>query len=204
MVFTVGVLSLTAAVWFASKLLAEPPARPAATGQTRVAMLNMRWVIKNYLKYNAFINSMKLEEKKYIDELTLKQKAIEKLAKEMEPLPQGAGRDSKEQEIRNLQREMDDIKLRARKEVQQKGNDEMVKVYKEVRDAAYRHATSNGFDLVLHFDGAADKTEIDSPVLVMRSINSGGCAPLYWNPSLDISGHVLKVLNDAYTAGGSK
>jgi Skp family chaperone for outer membrane proteins len=203
MVFTVGVLSLSAAIWFASKLWAQPATHPAAAGQTHVAMLNLRWVIKNYMKYNAFIESMKQEEKKYVDELKLKQIAIEKLAKEMEAIPADK-REAKEQEIRNLQREIEDIKLRARKEVTQKSNDEMVKVYKEVRDAAYRHATANGFDLVLHFEGAADKSEIDSPVLVMRNLNSGGCAPLYWNPSLDISGHVLKVLNDAYTAGRPK
>src|SRR5262249_45886073 len=54
MALTVGVLSLGVAVWFASKLWAEPT-RPAASTQTRVAMLNLRWVIKNYSKYTAFI-----------------------------------------------------------------------------------------------------------------------------------------------------
>ena len=120
---------------------------------------------------------------------------METMAKEVEPMSQGAAREAKEQEMRNVQREMEDLKLKVRKEVGQRSNDEMVKVYKEVRDAAYRHAQAHNFDLVLHFEGPADKQEVDSPVLVMRNMNAGGCVPLYWNSALDISGHVLKALN---------
>src|SRR6185369_135409 len=115
--------------------------RPAATPQTHVAMLNLRWVIKNYDKYKSFIEEMKVKEKKYLDELTAKQKLIEQKAKAAEALPADQ-REKVEVEVRNIQREMEDIKLKARKEVTTQSNDEMVKVYKEVRDAAYRHATS--------------------------------------------------------------
>jgi len=158
-------------------------------------MLNLRWVIKNYAKYQQFIESMKKEEKTFLETMQGKQASLEKLAKEVEPMAQGPAREAKEQEMRNLQREMEDLKLKVRKEVGQRSNDEMVKVYKEVRDAAYRHAQAQGFDLVLHFEGPADSKEVDSPVLVMRNINAGGCVPLYWNPALDISGHVLNTLN---------
>jgi Skp family chaperone for outer membrane proteins len=201
MAWMVGVLSLGAAVYFGSKLWAQP-ARPAASAQTRVAMLNLRWVIKNYVKYQQFIDLMKQEEKKFISTMQDKQKELEAKAKQAEKL-EGAAREAKEQEMRNLQRDMEDHKLKIRKEVAQKSNDEMVKVYKEVRDAAYRHAQAHNFDLVLHFEGPADKQEVDSPVLVMRNINAGGCVPLYWNPSLDISGHVLTSLN-AQVGGGAR
>jgi Skp family chaperone for outer membrane proteins len=197
MAWTVGLLSLGAAVYFGSQLWAQPATRPAASAQTRVAVLNLRWVIKNYAKYQTFIDLMKAEEKKYITELTAKQKQLEEKAKEAEKIPPADAkrREAIEQEARNIQRDMEDIKLRARKEVAQKSNDEMVKVYKEVRDAAYRHAQSQGFDLVLHFEGPADSGEVDSPVLVTRNMNAGGCVPLYWNPNLDISASVLKALN---------
>jgi len=201
MTWMVSVLSLGAAMYFGSKLWAQA-GRPASTAQTRVAMLNLRWVIKNYAKYQEFIEQMKAEEKKFIDTMTSKQKQLETMAKEAEKL-EGATREAKEQEMRNVQREMEDLKLRVRKEVGQRSNDEMVKVYKEVRDAAYRHAQSQGFDLVFHFEGPADNKEVDSPVLVMRNINAGGCVPLYWNPSLDISGHVLNTLNAKFKTSTS-
>lgn len=198
MAWTVCVLSLCAAVYFGSRLWAQTPTtRPAATAQTRVAMLNLRWVIKNYAKYQSFIDQMKAEEKKYVEQLMAKQKLLEAKAKEAEKATEKQ-REAIEQDARNIQRDVEDIKLRARKEVAQRSNDEMVKVYKEVRDAAYRHAQSQGFDLVLHFEGPADANEVDSPVLVTRNMNAGGCVPLYWNPSLDISGNVLKALNAPY------
>jgi Skp family chaperone for outer membrane proteins len=204
MVLALSLLSLGVAAYFGRQVGGQTtaPARPAATAQTRIAMLNLRWVIKNYAKYQTFIDQMKKEEEGYLKQLQEKQKLLESKAKEAEKLgidklsPQDKER--LETEVRNIQRDMDDIKLKAQKEVRQKSQDEMVKVYKEVRDAAYRHAQSQGFDLVLHFEGPADKNEVDSPVLVTRNMNAGGCVPLYWNPSLDISGHVLNALNQVY------
>jgi len=201
MTWVVGVLSLGAAMYFGTKLWAQP-ARPAGAAGTRVAMLNLRWVIKNYAKYQDFIAEMKNQEKTFVTTMETKQKQLEALAKEAEKL-EGPARDAKEQEMRSVQHDMEELKLKVRKEVGQRSNDEMVKVYKEVRDAAYRHAQSQGFDLVLHFEGPADSKEVDSPVLVMRNINAGGCVPLYWNPSLDISGHVLNALNAKFKGGSS-
>jgi len=202
MAWPLGALSLGAAVYFGSRLGAQAPVKPAATTQTRIAMVNLRWVIKNYAKYQSFIDQMKAAEKMYIEQLTAKQKQLEAKAKEIESgTVKPADREKAEQEVRNLQREMEDIKLKARKEVAQRSTDEMVKVYKEVRDAAWRHAQANGFDLVLHFEGPADKTEVDSSVLIQRNMNAGGCVPLYWNPSLDISGHVLNALNSSFKDG---
>jgi Skp family chaperone for outer membrane proteins len=191
------VLSLGTAVYFGSRLGANPTAAQPPVTQTRIAMLNLRWVIKNYAKYQSFIGEIQATEKNYIDQLTTKQKQLEDKAKAMEKLP-AAEKERAEQEVRDLQRGIEDIKLKARKDVAQRSNDQMVKVYKEVRDAAFRHAQANGFDLVLHFEGPAESNEVDSPILVTRNMNAGGCVPLYWNPSLDISGHVLKALNAQY------
>jgi Skp family chaperone for outer membrane proteins len=201
MLWVLGTLSLAAAVYFGNKLWAQPPARPAASAQTRVAMLNLRWVVKNYAKYKQFMDQMKDEEKKFVETMQGKQKALETLAKQLEAMPPSTDartREAKEQDVRKLQREMEDLKLEVRKRVSQQSNDEMLKVYKEVRDAAFRHAQAHNFDLVFHFEGPADDKEVDSPVLVMRNMNAGGCVPLYWNRGLDISGYVLEALNKQF------
>src|SRR5205823_356464 len=97
------------------------------TAQTRIAMLNLRWVIKNYAKYQSFIEQMKGEEKGYIEQLQAKQKQIEARAKEAEKVDKPLTEQEKEKigiEIRNIQRDMEDIKLKARNEVTKKSNDE--------------------------------------------------------------------------------
>src|SRR5262245_19519049 len=100
--------------------------------------------------------------------------------------------------MRALQKDIEDIKETARKELTARGNDQMVKTYAAVREAAARYARANNFDLVLHFEGPADDKEADSPVLAMRNINSSGVVPLYWSSSLDISGAIVESLNAAH------
>ena len=84
--WAIGLLSLGTAVYFGSRLgAAGPAAQPPAT-QTRIAMLNLRWVIKNYAKYQSFIGEIQATEKKYIDELTARVGAGKNSGKTMEQL----------------------------------------------------------------------------------------------------------------------
>jgi Skp family chaperone for outer membrane proteins len=200
MAWVVGLLALGAATYFGSKLWAKP-APPAGTASTRVALLNLRWVIKNYDVYKRFMESMKKEEKEFVDAMQVKQKQLEALAKQAENLV-GQQREAKEREMKDLQREMEELKTSVRKAVGSKSNEAMVKVYKAVREAATQHAKANGFALVLHFEGAAEEKEVDSDVLIQRNMNSGGAVPLYWDESLNISVPVLEALNKAARAGG--
>jgi Skp family chaperone for outer membrane proteins len=202
-------LALVVAAYTGSRLLAQSTpgtaARPAAAGTgTRVALINLRFVIKNYKKYLAFMDEMKHEDTKYVTLIQNKQKEKENLQKNGATMPEGPAREKIENDIKRIQREMEDLAAKARKEMARRGNEEMVKVYKEIRDAAYRHATSNNIDLVLHFEGPADAKEIDSPLLIQKNFNAGGCCPMYWNGALDISGPVLQALNTAFTNNAAK
>lgn len=198
MIFTVGALAIATACYFGTRTAAQPTTKPAGTGGTRVGILNMRWCVKNYDKYQAFLKTMKAKETEYVSKLKDKQTQIEQLAKAVEGAT-GTAKDTKEQEFKNAQRDMEDYKLLVRKQVSQQMNDEMVKVYQEVRDAASRHASQAGFDLVLHFNGALDNTERDSPMMISQNINAGACMPMFWNQTLDISGYVVAALNKKYT-----
>ena len=198
--YVAGVLALGVAVYAGSRLMAQGGAAPAkaAAPSTRVALINLPYVIKNYEKYKNFISQMQAEEKKYADDIKSKKDAQERKAKDLQGVVDPAKKESIEGEIKNLQRDIEDLAGKARKELNKKGTDMMVLVYKEVRDAAWRHAQSNNFDMVLHFEDGTTPDEMNSPVAIMRKIQAGGCIPLYWNPALDISGHVLYALNAAY------
>jgi Skp family chaperone for outer membrane proteins len=197
-----GVLTLGVAVYAGTRLGAQPPAaapaRPAGAG-TRVAILNLRFVIKNYDKYKAFMEDVKKKDEGYvrkIKELNTKADNLQKEAGKQPPVsPQR--REAIETELTNLSREVKDLTNKARKEMARLGSEEMVRVYKEIRDATYRYADQNHIDLVMHFEGAADRAEMNSPVLIQRNFNVG-CCPMYWKGTLDISGSVLEALNAAY------
>jgi Skp family chaperone for outer membrane proteins len=197
-----GVVSLGVALYVGKLWAQTTPARPAGTPQTRVGLLNIRYVVKNYDKYKFFMEQMKEEDKKYVEQIKAKQTQAEAIKKQLDTKP--ANKEALEMQLRNLQREAEDITQSARTAAAKRGNEEMVKVYKEIRDAAYRHAQSNNYDIVLHFEGPADKDEVDSPVLIVRNMNAGGAVPMYWNTQLDISQHVLHALNTAYRSAGAK
>jgi Skp family chaperone for outer membrane proteins len=195
-----GVLTLGVAIYAGTRLGAQPPAaaHPAGAG-TRVAILNLRFVIKNYDKYKAFLEDVKRKDLAYVATLKAKSEKAESLKKERakNPPPSPGRIEAIDQELTNLSRDVQDIQTKARKELAKLGMDEMVKVYREIRDATYRYADQNHIDLVVHFEGAADKDEMNSPVLIQRNFNLG-CCPLYWKQGLDISGSVLEALNAAY------
>ena len=38
--------------------------------------------------------------------------------------------------------------------------------------------------------------------MIEKNFNAGGCCPMYWRPSVDISEDILKIMNDAYDRSG--
>jgi Skp family chaperone for outer membrane proteins len=200
-----GVLVLGVVVYAGSRLWAQNTAgaaRPAAP-TTRIGLINLPYVIKNYDKYKTFMKQMLEEEKNYAEQIKSKKDQQEAKSKALQSTLDAAKKDALETEIRNLQRDVEDLAAKARREMNKKGADMMVVVYKEIRDAAYRHAGSNNFDVVMHFADGTTPEEMNSPQAIVPKMQAGGCIPLYWNPALDISGHVLYALNTAYRGAAS-
>jgi Skp family chaperone for outer membrane proteins len=199
LVWTASVLALATAVYCGSRLGAKPTPAPAPA-PTRVALLNIRSAVKNYVRYQRFMEGMKKLDREYLEAVKAKQKKLEALNREIEAL-QGAARADKEQQALVLRREVEDLTTKFRREAAEKGQAEMVVVYKQIRDAATKYARAHQIDLVLHFEGPSDKDDVDSTELITRMMNAGGATPLYFNPSLDITGPVVETLNDRFQRG---
>jgi len=197
-----GVLVLGVAAHAGSQLWAQNAngaARPAGP-TTRIGLINLPYVIKNYDKYKSFMEQMLKEEKGYATDIKTKKDQQEAKTKALQTTVDAAKKEALETEVRNLQRDIEDLAAKARREMNKKGADMMVVVYKEIRDAAWRHAQSNNFDVVMHFADGTTPEEMNSPQSIVPKMQAGGCVPLYWNPALDISGHVLFALNSSYRA----
>jgi len=197
---TAGVLALGTLAYMGTRMLAQTPAgqaRPAAP-QTKVAILNINYVIKYYEKYKNFQNDIKNKAKEYESKIIAKNNEIEKLSKDAAAASDPAKREQLEKQAKQLAREKEDLTMEGRKILAKQGADLMVIIYKEVREAAQRHAVANGFDLVLHYEEAITTEEFDSPQNIHRKLNAGGLIPLYWSQGMDISVDVLKALNASY------
>src|SRR5262249_1696264 len=83
--YAAGVLILGGAVYAGSRRWAQKTcgaARPAPT--TRIALINLPYVIKNYEKYKSFIKQMQEEEKGYANDIKTKKDQQEAKNKQLQ------------------------------------------------------------------------------------------------------------------------
>lgn len=194
----VGMAALGTITYMAGRSTADAK---AGAPRTRVALVNLNYVIKNYEKYKAFQNELKKEGEVHQKEIQTKTAQMEAIKKKITPALPASEREKLESQFRNLKRDVEDITAKARGSLSRKGSEAMVTIYKEVRDTAQRYAASADFDLVFHFEEAATPAELDTPKNIMRKMNAGGCVPMYWKNGMDISWHVVTQLNKNFTGG---
>lgn len=196
----VGALLLaTAGIGFlASKITAQntAAARPADL-RSKVALLNLSHVLKNYTKAIAIQNDLK----DMFQPLQTRQKAkaaqMQQLAKEAQVKPDQ--REILERQARALKRELEDLDNEAQTLLGKKQDETLVALYKDVQDASSRVAMSSGFDMVLHYNDATTSAEYWSPANIGRKLQAGACMPLFYSPGTDISLDVINALNTAYS-----
>jgi Skp family chaperone for outer membrane proteins len=203
-VFTAAVLALGLAAYLGSQLQAQQPgtapARPAAAEpRTRIALLNLAYVIKNYKKTETFQAEIKAEFKNYEARAQAKRAQMEQLAKHAsDPKTTPEQRESDEKTITQLKREIEDINAEAKSTLGKKGDEQMVILYREIQDAAGRYAVAHNFEAVFHYLDATTQQDYYSPNMIVRKLQSPSLMPLYQAPGLDISVEVVMALNAAY------
>jgi Skp family chaperone for outer membrane proteins len=210
-----GVVALCGGIYLASRLSAQqggapngqtPPAQPQASPEprTRVALINLSYVVKNYSKFQAFQNEMKKSVEMYQARDKEKAGILEGIAKQLnDSKTPAANKEGLEKQAKQLQREREDNAAAAKEELSKKSDAMMVQLYKEIMDAAQRYALGHNFELVLHYNDALTNEDYWSAPNVMRKMQAGACMPLYAMPGMDISGQVVQTLNASYPAGGA-
>jgi Skp family chaperone for outer membrane proteins len=210
----VGVLTLGVAIYIGSRLSAQQPgaaggAKPAGapvgSTKTRVALLNLKYVVTNYKKWTNFQEEYKVEFKKYQARVEPLEKQLETLSNQIkDPKTDAVTKEKLQKDGRNIERQMQDIGEEAKATLGKKEADMLVIIYKEVAAAVARFAASNDIDLVLHYNDATSDGEMGSAANIQRKMGSGPCTPLYWKAQeVDISTVVLQMLDANYKASAA-
>ncbi len=196
-----GVLALSVGVYVSTKLWAQPAAQPQQHVQTRIGILNMGYVLKNYQKVDAYTVEMKENFKKFDDSLKAKNGEIEmrtKQAQDTNLTP--AQREACAKEVTNLNRQLEDMNNDMKKFIGTKTDEQMVTIYKEIQEAAMRYAMSQGLDLILTHIDAVKQEDFLNPMNVMGKMQQRACMPLYYNKGMDVSADIVDSLNKNYQA----
>jgi Skp family chaperone for outer membrane proteins len=204
-VILAGVTALCMVAYLGSRLAAEPPGgtspktgAPAAAPQpvTKVAVLNLSYVIKNYAKWKTFQETYKSKLESYDGELKKLKDQFELKQKEVQKADAGM-KEQLEKQMRDLQRAMQDKTEEGKKVLADMEAKQFSTIYNDVQDMAKRYALNRGIEMVMHYNDGTTEAEVNAPMNIGRKMGQGACFPLYMAPGIDISQDVLRYLNAA-------
>lgn len=191
------VAALGVAGFVGSKLTAQnQPAQP----RTRVALVNLPHVIKNYTKYKAFETEWQEQYKGYEKQLEGKRALLAQMQADGQKATDQPTRDKIEANMRTLQFEMQNMGEEAKKVLGKKRDDQSVMIYKEIEEAVAAFAKANDIEMVLHYSDNVDTNEIYTPMNVQRKLSMGACFPVYKMPNMDITQWITQMLNQRHQA----
>jgi Skp family chaperone for outer membrane proteins len=200
-VLTAGGLLALAVLCYAGRSWGQAqPGQPssstqaAAAPKTRIALLNLTYVIKNYVKYVNFQKEIQTAIEPFKQKDTELRKRLEELRKKGESAA-ATEKETLEKEGKELQRKLEDNSVEAKATLGKKSDDEMKILFMDVYEAARRYAVSHEFELVLHYNDAVTPEDFMSPQNIARKLNTGALMPLYAAPGMDISREVVEMLN---------
>ncbi len=170
------------------------PTQTAAEPKTRIALLNLTYVIKNYLKYQNFQKEIKSQIEPFQKRDSELRKQLEELRKKAETA-KPSEREALEREAKEIQRKLEDNAAEIKGALGKKSDDEMKILFTDVFDAARRYAAAHEFELVLHYNDAVTPEDFMSPQNIARKLNTGALMPLYAAPGMDISREIVEMLN---------
>ncbi|HTU22160.1 MAG TPA: OmpH family outer membrane protein [Gemmataceae bacterium] len=168
--------------------------------RTRIGLLNLTCVIKNYNKYKRFQEEIKAIVEPFQHRDAKLRDQLNKLKAKNE---NGVGLLKKELEKKRkeIQRQLEDNSAEAKKILGKRSDDEMKILYKDVEEAVERYAAAHGLDLVLHYNDAVTKEDFYSARNIARKLNTGALMPLYMVSGIDISTEIVDDLNQRSPGG---
>jgi Skp family chaperone for outer membrane proteins len=176
---------------------ATPPA--AAEPRTRVAIINLAYVIKHYAKFEAFQAEIKGAANPYQAKEASYRTEAEGLAKQnADPKTTQEKREANEKRLRELQRLAEDNKADGQKTLAKKQEDQLKILYLDVRSVVERYAQSHNFEMVLHYNDAIKPEDYWGAQNIASKIQQRSLMPMYSAPGMDISQEIVKTLNAAY------
>jgi Skp family chaperone for outer membrane proteins len=201
-VITAGVAALAVGIYLGSRLWAQQatdapvPKHP----ETRVAIVNLSYIIKNYEKATQYDQEFKTVLQKYDTELQGLNGRLEVDKKKFaDPATPSTEKEKLQADAKQLERTIQDRKEEINKELKKKREEQIVILYRDVEQYVNILAKSKGIDLVMHYnDVPAGQPEMYSAPNIARKMTADACLPVYVAQGIDLSQEVKDGLNWNY------
>jgi Skp family chaperone for outer membrane proteins len=180
---------------YAGHLQQTTATAPAPTLRTRIAVVNLQQVIKQYRKWNDFEESYKKAYGYYNAEYERKKALALDYKNQLDKATDEALRDKLQKQLKDLEREVQDLGETAKKQLSKMRDDAAVQIYREVEQAVDAFARANDIEMVLHFNDAVVAADLYHPANIQRKLQTGACMPMYTAPGMNITDTIALMLN---------
>jgi Skp family chaperone for outer membrane proteins len=165
--------------------------------QTRVALINMVQVLKNYKKAQSFEGQIRERAKVMEGQLKPYQEKLTKLRDEMNnPVTTPQRKEQAAAEAKKLAFEGQQKEEELKKELIKINNDYVKQVYKEVEETVSGYARANNYELVLFYNDVVTAEDFYHPETIKRKLQlPAALMPMMVSPGMDISDMIVNTLN---------
>jgi Skp family chaperone for outer membrane proteins len=207
-VVALGVMIYVGRLWAQTRPATGTGPAPAAApkARTRIALLNISHVVRNYNKYKTYQEELKRAVAPFTKQDADAKKEAEQLTKEAQsPVTKPERREAIEKRMRELQFQMQNLKEEFNKRVGKLQEKQLVTLFADVRTVAERYALGHNFDMVLQYNDAVESKEYWSGPNIVRKMQAGALMPLYYTGGMEISQEIINTLNASYpsSTGGA-
>jgi Skp family chaperone for outer membrane proteins len=183
------------AAYLGSRLRAQ---QPESAAPTRIAMVNMTQVVKNYRKAQNLEAELHGRQQYWENKLKPLREQVCAFECGWHRMPSPAEREQAERNLRQMKREWSVVEDNAKKDLEQVSGAVYTQIYRDVEDAVNRFAGSNGYDVVLFYNDATPYYEKYSVTNVSRNPWRPFAMPLYIAPQVDITASTCNDLNSVH------
>jgi Skp family chaperone for outer membrane proteins len=172
---------------------------------TKVGVLNLRTVMKNYkkwqqcdLEFQTMIKDHEVEEAKYKNDVKKATDVIQDLKSNQKT------KDEWEAYLIQRKRAFEDYQKVLQKNATAKNESNINQLYQEIENTVARFSQANGYHMIFVYFDVTDRTEKYMPQLIqhkLKMLAETMCAsPFYYAPGLDVSNDVVQLLNSQPSA----
>jgi Skp family chaperone for outer membrane proteins len=171
---------------------ATAPVKPLTT---RVAIINLQQVIKQYRKWTDFEQNYKNAYQYYNAEFEKRKTQGVSLKSQLDKTADDATKDKIQQQLKDLERQVQDLGETAKKQLGKMRDEQAVQIYREVEEAVQHYARANDIEMVLHYNDAIVPADMYNAVNIERKLQTGACMPMYSAPGMNITDTIAMMLN---------
>jgi Skp family chaperone for outer membrane proteins len=201
-----AIFALAVAAALGQAAYAQVPAQPApaaaptaraATPAAHVAVIDVGYIFKNHARFKQAMDKMKDEVLQAENALKAERDRINGLMEQLKGFNVGTPEYKKlEAEVAKAQGDFSVNAQLQKKDFMDREANVYLQVYKEIERAVSQFARDNGIAVVYRFDG--DPVDATDRNRILGSITK---AIVYYDPQVDVTPDVLRMLNGAAVAG---